>query len=469
MSTKDIVIANEIEEEYYKRLLFYKPNKKQELFHEAGLSAQERLLTGGNRSGKTYAGVIECAKHWTGIYGSEWRGYKFNRPLTSWVVGKEPKLISQSVQKHIFGNIKQHLRGILHDSLTKNKKKSTNGEMYRTFDVPHISGGYSEVSFKTYEQGREAFEAAKVDLILLDEEPPFDIYKECQMRTMKTSLTDDFRGMIIVCSTPLKGWTEFYNYFMDNRHPGETKDSAWYSHIEWDDTEHLPEEEKLRMLNSMSPHEIEARTKGLPAPGLGLVYPIPESMLICDPFEIPDHWPRVCGLDFGWTHPTAALFAAHDRDNDMLYFYAEYAVSERTPEKHCYALQQFGINWIPGVYDPSGKKSTQQGDGKTLVGLFREAGFKNLSPADNSVDKGLLKLLQRMQAGKAKIFSTLIKFRSELRKYARDEDGIPKKENDDLCDCARYIEMSGLSVAIPKNFRNSQYKGRFSPNKIGYY
>lgn len=466
--SKLIITPNNIEEEYYKRILYYKPNKKQMLFHKAGISAQERLLTGGNRSGKSYAGLVEAAHHWSGIYNDNWEGYKFNRPITSWVAGKEPKLLAQSVQKHLFGNDKQGLNGILHPSLIKNKKKSTGGEMYRTFDVPHISGGLSEISFKTYEQGREAFEAAKIDLILLDEEPPFDIYKECQMRTMKTSLTDDFRGMIIVCSTPLKGWSSFYNYFMDNRHPHEVKDSAWYAHIEWDDTEHLPFEEKLRMLNSMSPHEIEARTKGLPSPGTGLVYPVPESMIICDPFEIPDHWARVSGLDFGWTHPTAVLFAAHDRDNDMLYFYAEYAVSERTPENHCFHLQPFGIEWIPGVYDPSGKKSSQRGDGKTLVGLFRDGGFKNLFPANNSVEKGILKLLQRMQAGKLKIFSNLIKFRSELRKYTRDSDGIPSEENDDLCDCARYIEMSGLSIAVPKNFRlqkNSMYGQRLP----GYY
>ena len=462
------VTSKSIEEEYYKRLLFYVPNKKQLLFHAAGLVAQERLITGGNRSGKTYGGLIELVMHLTGIYSPDWNGYKYNRPITVWIAGKDSKLVGQGLQKALLGKPKQRIRGIIHPSLVKNKKKSTNGVMYEMFDVPHVSGGYSEVTFKTYEQGRKAFEATKIDFILLDEEPPFDIYRECIMRTMKTSLTDDFRGMVVTCSTPLEGYTDFFNYFMDNRHPEDATNSIWYTHIEWEDAEHLPEEEKKRLLLSMSPHEIEARTKGIPWPGSGLVYPIPESMLLCEPFEIPDHWARCGGLDFGWTNPTALLLAAHDRDNDMLYFYAEYAVSERTPSQHAYALQTLGIDWIPIVYDPAGR-SSQQADGKNLVGLYMEAGFRSLFPANNSKEEGILKLLQRFQAGKAKIFTTLVKFRSEIRKYARDEKGIPKKKDDHLCDTARYIEMSGLAVAAQKSYRNYQYDSTNYGNNLPSY
>jgi phage terminase large subunit-like protein len=467
MQESKIIKYDIVEAEYYKRLLFYKPNKKQILFHKAGLEAQERLVTGGNRSGKTYGGLIETVAHLSGIYNDDWVGYKYNRPLNVWIAGKDSKLVGQSLQKALLGNPEQNLKGILHPSLIKNEKKATSGEMYRTFNVPYISGGSSEVTFKTYEQGRKAFEASKIDLILLDEEPPFDIYKECQMRTMKTSLTDDFRGMIITCSTPLQGYSEFFNYFMDDRHPETVKNSAWYTHIEWDDAEHLPFEEKKRLLASMSPHEIEARTKGIPWPGSGLVYPVPESMLLCEPFPIPDHWARVYGWDFGWLHP-ACLFGAHDRDNDTLYLYSEYSVPERTPESHANALYDSGINWMPGVYDPAGKAS-QQEHGKNLVKLYTDAGFLNLTKADNSKEEGILKTLQRMQAGKLKIFSTLVKTRSELRKYARNEDGIPNKKDDHLMDCMRYIVMTGLSVAIPKNFMSQQYEGMYHNEEPGYY
>ncbi|MET0573072.1 MAG: terminase family protein [Pedobacter agri] len=455
----------EIEEEYYKRFLNYTPNSKQELFHIAGLTAQERLIGGGNRSGKTYTAEQEYARHWTGIYNSDWKGYKFDRPVRCWVAGKTASLIAETLQKDLLGDKEQNLRGILHPSLIKDKKKSGNSEMYRTIYVRHISGGSSKVTFKTYEEGREAFQGSKIDLALLDEEPPFNIYQECKMRTMATDA--DSRGMIVVSSTFLKGYTDLVNYFTEDRHPEEVKDSRWHTYIGWKDTHHLSTEEKKRLIAGMSPHEIESRTNGTAWRGSGLVYPVPENLILCDPFEIPDYWPRVYGIDFGWNHP-AFLFAAHDRDNNCWYFYSEYSVPQRSPDGHATALQSFGINWIPAVYDPAGKGSAP-GDGKKPLNLFREAGFKNLNPADNSKEEGILKTLQMMQAGQIKIFTTLVKTRSELGKYARDEDGIPNKKDDHFMDCMRYIVMSGGGVAIPKNFMNQQYMGRYTHNEPSYY
>lgn len=455
----------EIEEEYYKRFLDYTPNKKQESFHIAGLTAQERYIKGGNRSGKTHCSLREYSKHFTGIYNENWNGYKFNKPVRAWIGGKTASLIAETIQKDLFGDKEQGLRGIIHPSLIQEKRKSGNSEMYRTVYIKNINGGSSKVTFKTYEEGREAFQGSKIDLALLDEEPPFNIYQECKMRTMSTDGIS--RGMIVVCATPLKGYTDFYNYFTEDRYPGEVRDSRWYADIRWEDADHLSEEEKKRMIAGMSPHEIEARVNGIAWPGSGLVYPVPESLIICNPFEIPDHWARVYGIDFGWNHP-AFLFAAHDRDNDVIYFYAEYSVPERSPDGHATALQSFGINWIPAVYDPAGKGS-QTGDGKKPLKLYREAGFKNLYPADNSKEEGILRLLQRFQSGQAKIFSTLVKFRAEITKYCRDEDGIPNKKDDHFCDAARYITMSGLPIAIPKNFMHKQYMGRYGINKPGYY
>ena len=453
--------------EYHKSFMFYEPHAKQLLFHNAGLEAQERLITGGNRSGKTWAAELEFSFHVTGVYPSWWEGYRFKEPITAWIVGKTTAVVTETVQRDLFGDRDQLRMPILHPSYIADKpKRAGSSEMYRTVYVNHISGGKSKVTFKTFEEGREGFQGSKINLILIDEEPPFNIYQECKMRTM--GIAKDFYGMLMVSSTPLKGYTDFFNYFMDDRHPEEAKDSIWHAHITWDDATHLPEPEKKRLLAGMSPHEIEARTKGVPWPGSGLVYPVPESLLLCDYFDLPGHWPRVYGLDFGWTNPTAALFAAHDRDNDVVYLYAEYAVAERTPQHHAHELQKFGVNWIPGVYDPAGRNS-QQADGKTLVGLYREAGLKRLSPANNSKEEGILKVLQRMQAGQLKIFNTLVKTRSELRKYARDENGLPYKKDDHLMDCLRYIIMSGLGIGVPANYQDPMYHNRYSTaHEAGY-
>ena len=48
--------------------------------------------------------------------------------------------------------------------------------------IKHVTGQISTLTIKTYQSGKEAFEASEVDVIMLDEECPLDIYIECQMR-----------------------------------------------------------------------------------------------------------------------------------------------------------------------------------------------------------------------------------------------------------------------------------------------
>jgi hypothetical protein len=194
---------------------------------------------------------------------------------------------------------------------------------------------------------------------------------------------------------------------------------------------------------------LEAREKGIPSLGSGMVYPVAESAIICDPFEIPEFWPRVYGLDFGWTAPTAALFAAHDRDNDVIYFYREYALAELTPQQHATNLLKLEADWMPGVFDPSGLQSSVK-DGDKLAQVYHDVGLNYLYKADNAKEAGIAKTLTRMQNGQLKLFSSLSQTLKELRIYGRDENGIVRKGNDHLMDCMRYVVMSGLSVARPQ-------------------
>ena len=171
-----------------------------------------------------------------------------------------------------------------------------------------------------------------------------------------------------------------------------------------------------------------------------------EADIVVDPFVIPSHWSRVFALDFGWTNQTAALFAAIDRDNDVMYLVAEYYVSERTPQQHAFQLKRMGAGKMHGVYDPAGNQSSQS-TGGNIANLYREAGITNLSKANNSKEEGIMRVLQDFQNGKLKIFSNLTYTLKELRSYSRDNQGRVKKGNDHLMDCLRYLIMSGKGVA----------------------
>jgi len=53
--------------------------------------------------------------------------------------------------------------------------------------------------------------------------------------------------------------------------------------------------------------------------GSGRVFPVREADITCERFDIPDHWVRLGGMDFGWDHPFAAVELVWDRDGDVMY------------------------------------------------------------------------------------------------------------------------------------------------------
>src|SRR5436190_501254 len=73
-----------------------------------------------------------------------------------------------------------------------------------------------------------------------------------------------------------------------------------------DDAAHYTKAQRQAIIDSYPEHERDARTRGIPTFGSGLVYPVADEALAVEPFAIPAHWPRLNGLDFGWEHPFAA-------------------------------------------------------------------------------------------------------------------------------------------------------------------
>lgn len=423
--------------------VYYEPHMKQLEFHGAGLRAKQRMFLAANRSGKTFCGCFEVACHLTGRYPGWWNGYRYRRGIKAWVLSKTSSVVRDTLQRYFFDGFSTISLVGAGDIKKIERKSGVSGAYDRVF-VNHVGGGVSCIEFKSYDQGRDSLQSMTVDVVLMDEEPvDYGVYTECLTRLMGTS--EHHYGMMLLTMTPLHGYTDLVRGFLDIDR-GEVVDGRWWCGATWEDNPYLSEVDKRELIKSYRPHEIEARTRGVPSLGSGMVYPVVESMILSDVFEIPDHWPRVYGLDFGWTAPTAALFGAHDRDNDVVYFYAEYAISELTPQVHASNLLRMGADVIPGVYDPAGLQSGIR-DGEKLAVVYQDVGLRLLSKADNAKEAGIARVLTRMQNGQLKIFRTLDKTLTELRMYARDEEGIVRKGNDHLMDCMRYVAMSGLGLA----------------------
>ena len=235
----------------------------------------------------------------------------------------------------------------------------------------------------------------------------------------------------------------------------------------WDDVPHLSKEEKEALWESIPPFQRDARARGIPSLGSGAVWPVIEERIKCEPFEIPEYWVKAYALDVGWNN-TAALWGAWDRASDCVYIWSEYKQGESEPATHVEAIKSRG-SWIPGVIDPASRGRAQR-DGVVLLDDYVGMGL-DLDIADNSVETGVHKVYRRLVSGRLKIFSTCLGFFEEYRLYSRDEKGKIKKVNDHLCDCLRYLIMSGMARAVHEiealdNFE--QYTQRGQNATTGY-
>lgn len=231
-----------------------------------------------------------------------------------------------------------------------------------------------------------------------------------------------------------------------------------------DDAEHYTPEQRAAIIASYPLHEREARVHGIPSMGSGRVFPVAEELILCDPFRIPDYWPEIVGLDFGWDHPTAATRLAWDRDTDCIYVTAEYAQREATPVIHAAAIKSWG-DWLPVAWPHDGLQHDKQ-SGETLAEAYRAQGLNMLDEratfedGGHGVEAGVMDMLDRMQTGRWKVFRTCGKWMGEFRLYHR-EDGLIVPERDDVLCSSRYaLMMKRHAVVRPK--------GQDAPLHINY-
>lgn len=227
-----------------------------------------------------------------------------------------------------------------------------------------------------------------------------------------------------------------------------------------DDAEHYSPEQRAQIVASYPAHEREARSKGIPTLGSGLIFPVLEESIIVGPFKVPDFWKHIGGLDFGWDHPTGAAKLAYDADNDVIYVTADYRASELTPVLHAAALKPWG-NWFPWAWPHDGLQH-DKGSGEQIAENYRSNGLDMLperatwEDGSNGVEAGVQDMLERMQTGRWKVFSTCQAWLSERRLYHR-KDGQIVKKIDDVISASRYAYMM-LRFATPKKEKVPDWK-----------
>ena len=413
-----------------------KKHKKQIAFHRC--KKRNRWIFGGNRSGKTECGAVECVYMARGIHP-----YRKNRPnVFGWVVS-----LSQQVQRDVAQKkILQYLapEWIEDIAMTVGKKGSPSGVIDQ-IRVKNVFGGVSVIGFKSCDQGREKFQGASLDFVWFDEEPPKDIYDECRMRVM------DRAGDIFGTMTPLKGLTFVFDEIYMNR---GNNPEVWYEFMEWADNPFLKKSEIQLFESSLDEKQLESRRYGKFCVNEGLVYPeFDERIHVIASFPIPFEWQDQISIDPGLNNPLSAHWYCTDYDGNV-YVVAEHYEAKRDIDHHAERIRRISeaLGWhtdfkgrLCALIDSAANQRTLAGS-KSVSELFYERGINVNANVDKNLFAGIARVKSYLKGENGKprlyIFENCVNLIRELKGYFWGEGDVPKKRDDHALDELRYYLMT---------------------------
>lgn len=440
-------------------LLLYKPMPHQVEYHKD--QTKFKGFFGGYGSGKTVSTCQDVIHH------------ILTTPNGLTLIGAQtfPQL-EQTAMKEFFDWFPQDL--IFHYSKQKNYVDVVNGHrvLFRTLDDETKARSLNLTCFWIEEANTVAYE----------------YFTQLQTRLRNTS-TKKHRGFL--SSNPDLNWikTDFllksetinqHGYNDDNViYLQDVKNPAISSHIVPTHlNKYLPENYERDLKATKPDWWIRRFLYGSFENREGLVYPAALDFIV-EPFEIPNHWERIGGADFGILDPTVLVLGAIDPDEGILYLYDEHYQADK-PVPHHAQIMNAMLDPIPNgalravMADPSGRNRNKH-DGRTLFQHYAEYGIY-FQPAGNSIDSGIAKVLAYFSLERIRIFNnlfntikefTLYKFKPKELGDDKNADEKPEDKWNHAMDSIRYLVS--ILPDNPENLRNGSYglyKDRLNGGKM---
>jgi phage terminase large subunit-like protein len=310
-------------EDIQEHLLFtMRPVGKQTEFHQS--PAESRWIIAGNQSGKSTAGAREAAWHATGLHPYR----DVAEPSIGWIITIDRTFVNEVLLPTLLP--------LLPPSSVLRVVKG---------DVVHIEmQNGSKIVFRTYGQGWQKFQGARIDWAWFDEECPEAVYDEVMVRLIAK------QGNHWVTMTPLQGKTWVHKRIFSKR---KSFPQSLLQIFQWKTTENtsLNEERVRRVFGGMNPNIRNARMNGDFVSLEGLIWPqLDESIHVVDPFELQPHWPLITGMDYGFRHPFAAINMAVD-ETGRIVVWKVYAQAEQLMVHHARAILRMYMEHAPHAVD----------------------------------------------------------------------------------------------------------------------
>lgn len=410
-------------------VLSYKANSSvHRQFHESPKVG--RILRGGNRSGKSTAGIVEDIWRATGRHPLQ---KTHDLPIRGRIVTVDRETGIELIIKPLLSQWtppSELVNGSWEDSWSNRSKVMTfrNGS---TIDV------------KTHQQDTEAFAGVPLHFVHFDEECPSAIFNECRLRLI------DYNGCWYMTMTPVAGQDWIFDRFITTAN----KNVDMFE-VDIDSNPHLNAEALVLLNEDLTDDEKEVRQKGTFVPKGGLVFKEFDfnRHIIQGGGPIPKSWAIYVSIDHGFNNPTAILWHAVSPKGKVVTFKEHYK-SKMLIKDHATAIKK--MNYVLGVHpllyigDPSMAQKTAE-TGTSPLQLYRDNGIP-LIQAKRDVHGGINKMNEYFKYNMWNITDECPHTIKEFRGYSfkiftspkiADRNNVreePNKKNDHSPDSARYF------------------------------
>lgn len=268
-------------------VLSYSPNSPEhEAFHKSIKIG--RILRGGNRAGKSVAGVVESIWRATGKHPYQ----KTHDPPVN------GRIVTVDKDNGIEQIIKPLLRQWVPSSELVNGSWD---DSWKTRGATLTFRNGSTIEVMTHQQDVEAFAGVPRHFVWYDEECPSAIFNECRLRLI------DFNGCWFMTMTPVEGQDWIFERFIVTAN----KNVDMFE-IDISSNPHLNQAALKLLSEDLTEEEKEVREKGIFVPRGGYIlthfdlkrHVIPASEVI------PDSWSIYVSIDHGFNTPSAILWHA---------------------------------------------------------------------------------------------------------------------------------------------------------------
>lgn len=385
-------------------VLTYSPNSDiHKAFHES--TKVGRLLRGGNRSGKSTAGIVESVWRSTGRHPFQ---KTHDLPVQGRIVTVDKDNGIEKIIKPLLAQWtppSELVNGSWEDSWRS-----------RGATLTYRNG--STIEIMTHQQEVDAFAGVPRHFIHFDEECPSAIFNECRLRLI------DFNGCWYMTMTPVEGQDWIFDRFIVT----ENKNVELFE-VNIDSNPHLNQKALKLLSEDLTDDEKEVREKGVFVPRGGLVLKeFDYSRHVIEAHgPIPRSWAIYVSIDHGYNNPTAILWHAVSPQGSVVTFKEIYR--NKTIIKD-YANMIRKINAELGVEpkmymgDPSMAQKTAE-TGTSPLQLYRENGIP-LMQAKRDVSGRINRMNEYLKYNKWHIAKDCPNTIKEIRSYSFKTFTSPK-------------------------------------------